>query len=84
MDKQHRVSFLLLSSEKRTFLNRNYYGSRDVFLAALECLKDNVMILRVLRLIKIIPILSNLKIRMDGIITKIEEFAFSRYTFRNR
>ena len=54
------------------------------FLAALECLKDNVMILRVLRLIKIIPILSNLKIRMDGIITKIEEFAFSRYTFPNR
>ena len=48
------------------------------FLAALECLKDNVMILRVLRLIKIILILSNLKIRMDGIITKIEEFAFSR------
>ena len=54
------------------------------FFAVLECLKDNVMILRVLRLIKIIPILSNLKIRMDGIITKIEEFAFSRYTFRNR
>ena len=54
------------------------------FLAALECLKDNVMILRVLRLIKIILILSNLKIRMDGIITKIEEFAFSRYTFCNR
>lgn len=54
------------------------------FLDALECLKDNVMILRVLRLIKIILILSNLKIRMDGIITKIEEFAFSRYTFCNR
>lgn len=54
------------------------------FLAALECLKDNVMILRGLRLIKITPILSNLKIRMDGIITKIEEFAFSRYTFPNR
>lgn len=54
------------------------------FLATLECLKDNVMILRVLRLIKSISILSNLKIRMDGIITKIEEFAFSRYTFRNR
>ena len=36
------------------------------FLAALECLKDNVMILRVLRLIKIIPILSNLKIKMVG------------------
>ena len=52
-------------------------------MAALECLKDNVMILRVLRLIKIILILSNLKIRMDGIITKIEEFAFSRYTFCN-
>ena len=42
------------------------------FLAILECLKDSVMILRVLRLIKSIPILSNLKIRMDGIITKIE------------
>ena len=54
------------------------------FLATLERLKDNVMILRVLRLIIIIPILSNLKIRMDGIITKIEEFVFSRYTFRNR
>ena len=54
------------------------------FLVVLECSKDKVMILRVLRLIKIIPILSNLKIRMDGIITKIEEFVFSRYTFRNR
>lgn len=31
MDKLHRESILLLSSEKRTFLNRNYYGARDVF-----------------------------------------------------
>lgn len=50
-------------------------------MAALECLKDNVMILRVLRLIKSIPILSNLKIRMDGIITKIEEFVFQDILF---
>ena len=35
VDKQYRVSFLLLSSEKRTFLNRNYYGSRDVFFGSL-------------------------------------------------
>lgn len=47
------------------------------FLAALECLKDNVMILRGLRLIKIILILSNLKIRMDGIIVQIEKITFS-------
>lgn len=47
------------------------------FLAALECLKDNVMILRGLRLIKIISILSNLKIRMDGIIVQIEKITFS-------
>lgn len=46
-------------------------------MAALECLKDNVMILRGLRLIKIIPILSNLKIRMDGIIVQIEKITFS-------
>lgn len=50
-------------------------------MAALECLKDNVMILRGLRLIKIIPILSNLKIRMDGIIVQIEKITFSGYTF---
>ena len=31
MDKLYRESILLLSSEKRTFLNRNYYGARDVF-----------------------------------------------------
>ena len=62
----------------------DFTGQGMSFFAVLECLKDNVMILRVLRLIKSIPILSNLKIRMDGIITKIEEFAFSRYTFRNR
>ena len=30
-------------SVKRTFLNRNYYGSRDVLLVALECSKDKVM-----------------------------------------
>ena len=30
VDKQYRLYFLLLSSEKRTFLNRNCYGSRDV------------------------------------------------------
>lgn len=41
------------------------------------------MKLNVLRLIRIISILSNLKIGMDGMITKIEEFVFSRYTFRN-
>ena len=46
-------------------------------MAALECLKDNVMILRGLRFIKIIPILSNLKIRMDGIIVQIEKITFS-------
>lgn len=39
------------------------------------------MILRGLRLIKIIPILSNLKIRMDGIIVQIEKITFSGYTF---
>ena len=50
------------------------------FLVALECSKDKVMKLRVFRLIRIISIL---EIRMDGMITKIEEFAFSRYTFRN-
>ena len=53
------------------------------FSVALECSKDKVMKLRVFRLIRIISILSNLEIRMDGMITKIEEFAFSRYTFRN-
>ena len=52
-------------------------GQGMSFLAALECLKDNVMILRGLRLIKIIPILSNLKIRMDGIIVQIEKITFS-------
>ena len=31
VDKLYRESILLLSSEKRTFLNRNYYGARDVF-----------------------------------------------------
>lgn len=31
MDKLYRESILLLSSGKRTFLNRNYYGARDVF-----------------------------------------------------
>ena len=31
MDKLYHESILLLSSEKRTFLNRNYYGARDVF-----------------------------------------------------
>lgn len=53
MDKLYRESILLLSSEKRTFLNRNYYGARDVFLIVLECPKDKVMKL------KIISILSN-------------------------
>lgn len=35
MDKLHRESILLLSSEKRTFLNRNCYGARDVFFGCL-------------------------------------------------
>ena len=35
VDKLHRESILLLSSEKRTFLNRSYYGSRDVFFGCL-------------------------------------------------
>ncbi len=47
------------------------------FLDVLECPKDKVMKLRILRLIRIISILSNREIRMDGMITKIEEFAFS-------
>ena len=38
------------------------------FLVALECSKDKVMKLRVFRLIKIISILFNLEIRMDGMI----------------
>lgn len=53
------------------------------FLVALECSKDNVMILRGLRLIKIIPILSNLKIRMDGIIVQIEKSRFRDTLFLN-
>lgn len=35
VDKQYRLYFLLLSSEKRTFLNRNCYGSRDVLFGCL-------------------------------------------------
>ena len=31
MDKLYHESILLLNSEKKTFLNRNYYGARDVF-----------------------------------------------------
>jgi hypothetical protein len=33
------LSFLLLSIEKRTFLNRNYYGSRDVLFGCLGVFK---------------------------------------------
>ena len=33
------MSFLLLNSEKRTFLNCNYYGSRDVFFGCLGVFK---------------------------------------------
>ena len=51
------------------------------FFAALECLKDNVMILRVLRLIKIILILSNQMIWIEEIVIQIEKFKFSRYAF---
>ena len=68
-------------SVKRTFLNRNYYGSRDVLFGCLGVFKGQGN--EVFRLIRIISILSNLEIRMDGMITKIEEFAFSRYTFCN-
>lgn len=39
MDKFYRESILLLSSEKRTFLNRNYYGARDVFFSVMEVSK---------------------------------------------
>lgn len=39
VDKQHRESILLLSSEKRTFLNRNYYGAKDVFFDCLGVFK---------------------------------------------
>ena len=35
VDKQYRLYFLLLSSEKRTPLNRKYYGSRDVLFGCL-------------------------------------------------
>lgn len=82
------MSFLLLSSEKRTFLNRNYYGSRDVLFGCLGVFEGQGNETggnetEGIRLIRIISILSNLEIRMDGMITKIEEFAFSRYTFRN-
>ncbi len=62
-------------SVKRTFLNRNYYGSRDVLFGCLGVFKGQGN--EVFRLIRIISILSNLKIRMDGMIAKIEEFAFS-------
>ena len=33
--KGYRVSILLIRNVKRTFLNRNYYGSRDVFFGCL-------------------------------------------------
>ena len=40
VDKLYRESILLLSSEKRTFLNRNYYGSRDVLFGCLGVFKE--------------------------------------------
>lgn len=45
MDKLHREHILLLSSEKRTFLNRNYYGARDVFFQLWKSQKDKVILL---------------------------------------
>ena len=32
---EHRVSILLIGNIKRTFLNRNYYGSKDVLFGCL-------------------------------------------------
>ena len=69
------MSILLIGNVKRTFLNRNYYGSRDVLFGCLGVFKGQGN--EVFRLIRIISILSNREIRMDGMITKIEEFAFS-------
>ena len=62
-------------SVKRTFLNRNYYGSRDVLFGCLGVLKGQGN--EVFRLIRIISILSNLEIRMDRIIVQIEKITFS-------
>lgn len=50
-------------SVKRTFLNRNYYGSRDVLFGRLGVFKGQGN--EVFRLIIIISILSNLEIRME-------------------
>ncbi len=53
-------------SVKRTFLNRNYYGSRDVLFGCLGVFKgQGNETERVFRLIRIISILSNLEIRME-------------------
>ena len=62
-------------SVKRTFLNRNYYGSRDVLFGCLVVFKGQGN--EVFRLIRIISILSNLEIRMDRIIVQIEKITFS-------
>ena len=53
------------------------------FLVVLECPKDKVMKLKVLRLIRIISILSNLEIRMDGMIVQIEKSRFRDTLFLN-
>ena len=50
-------------SVKRTFLNRNYYGSRDVLFGCLGVFKGQGN--EVFRLKRIISILSNLEIRME-------------------
>lgn len=62
-------------SVKRTFLNRNYYGSRDVLFGCLGVFKGQGN--EVFRLIRIISILSNLEIRTDRIIVQIEKITFS-------
>ena len=65
-------------SVKRTFLTRNYYGSRDVLFGCLAVFKgQGNETERVFRLIRIISILSNLEIRMDRIIVQIEKITFS-------
>ena len=52
-------------------------------MVVLECPKDKVMKLKVLRLIRIISILSNLEIRMDGMIVQIEKSRFRDTLFLN-
>ena len=55
------MSILLIRNVKRTFLNRNYYGSRDVFFCCLGVSKGQGNDTEKLGLISIISILSNPK-----------------------